>query len=127
GLPRPSGAGCDIGAVEVQTASQQVLCANQYTGQLVSPRSGVCASSLVELEAPDSYPMTFCVNPYTGAVRYAANGNCGYGQPHVVPDDGNLFTCVNPYTGANRWVETYGACLPHELPNLVPAEAYQPI
>ncbi len=129
GLPRPSGAGCDIGAVELQTAAQYPLCVNPYTGQLRSPvNGGGCLGSETELLVPDDYPMSFCINPYTGAVSYLSGANCPpRAQLHVVPDDGNLFTCVNRYTGANRRVETYGECRPNEVPNIVPAEAVVPV
>ncbi len=128
GLPRPSGAGCDIGSVEAQTASQYPLCVQPGTGQLMSPLNGAgCLPFQGTLVVPDDYPLTFCINPYTGGVHYLGNIACPPGmQAHVVPDDGNLYTCVNAYTTANRRVEEYGACATNEAPNIVPAEAAVP-
>ncbi len=106
GYPRPSGLGCDIGAVEVQTAATYPLCVNPYTGRVMSPLSGVCPPRHDELDVPEIYPATFCIDAYTGALSFTATCNPPR-QAHLMPDDGDLLTCVNRYTGANRWVEDH--------------------
>ncbi|MEZ4570852.1 MAG: choice-of-anchor Q domain-containing protein [Thermomicrobiales bacterium] len=49
GEPRPSEPACDIGAVEIQPGPAFVLCADYYTGRVLSPLSGQCGARRFEL------------------------------------------------------------------------------
>ncbi len=120
GEPRPVGVACDIGAVEVQEITSYVLCASYYTGRVVSPPSGTCGANQLELVLPDDLPLEFCIDAYTGGVRYIFGAPCNPpGQPHTVPDDGDLLTCVSKYTGVNRRVFNHNQCTPYELANTI--------
>lgn len=121
GETRPSGSACDIGSVEVQQ-STFVLCASYYTGSVVSPASGQCGPTQIELETPEDLPLSFCINTWTGAVQYTFGRPCNPPrQAHTVPDDGDLLTCVSLYTGSHRWVFNHSQCTPYELPNTISA------
>lgn len=119
---RPVGPACDIGSVEVQSGSAFVLCADYYTGRVLSPLNGQCNARQYELVVPDSFPLVFCIDVYTGAVSYTFGRPCNPPrQVHVVPDNGVLLTCVSLYTGANRRVINHSQCTPYELPNSIGA------
>ena len=52
------------------------------------------------VDAPSEEPVTYCINPWTGALSYAASGVCSPAtQTHIMPDDGDLLVCVSKYTG----------------------------
>ncbi len=118
---RPSGSGCDIGAVEVQQNAAFPLCASRYTGGAVFiPLSGGCYAGQTELVVRGS--LSFCINPYTGKVSYTFGRPCNPPQwTHTLPDDGDLLTCVSQYTGAVRWVLSLNQCSPYEMPLTIPA------
>ncbi len=122
GLPRPSGAGCDIGAVEVQI-SDYPLCVQAGTALLMSPLNGAgCAPNQYEIVTPLAGPTTFCISPWSGAVYYLFGTPCPpvFGV-HTLPDNGDLLTCVNGYTTANRRVFDHAQCTAIETPNTIPA------
>ncbi len=122
GFPRPVGAGCEIGSVELQTDSLLTLCASYYTGRVTSPLSGQCGPGTFELDVPEMYPLTFCIDIYSGILSFSRTGACAAPrQPHLMPDAGNLLTCVSLYTGANRRVYDHSQCSVYELPNFIPA------
>ncbi|MEZ4520854.1 MAG: right-handed parallel beta-helix repeat-containing protein [Thermomicrobiales bacterium] len=122
GKPRPAGAGCDIGAVELQTAATYALCADYYTGRVMSPFNGQCGTRQFELDVPESYPLAFCIDAYTGVVGYTFGRPCNPPrQIHLMPDDGDLLTCVSYYTSLNRRVYNHSQCRPNEIPNFIPA------
>ena len=121
GRPRPVEQ-CEIGSVELQTAATYVLCANYYTGRVLSPYNGECGPGTFELNVPEIYPITFCIDAWTGAVAFTSGGPCNPPrQVHEMPEDGDLLACVSLYTGVNRRVYSEAQCLPYELPNLIPA------
>ena len=94
------------------------LCASYYTGAVSSPLVGGCAPGQVEMVVPAN--LSFCLDPYTGAVLYLFGRPCSSLRiEHVLPDDGDLLTCVNLYTRANRWVMSHGQCTAYETPNTI--------
>ncbi len=120
GEPRPSGAACDIGSVEVQQ-STFALCASYYTGRVSSPRSGACGAYQLALETPEDLPLAFCIDAWTGLVNYTFGNPCNAPRyTHTVPDDGALLTCVSLYTGLNRAVLSHAQCNAYEVPNTIP-------
>lgn len=119
GIARPSGARCEIGAVEL---AQAVICANRYTGQVRGPLADqTCASTSTPLVLPSEEPETLCIHPSTGALTWAPRGNCGALLKHVVPDSGPLSYCEHTLTGALRYSRT-GACSPVERGGVLPAD-----
>ncbi len=118
--PRPVEA-CEIGSVELQTAATYTLCVNYYTGRVLSPLNGQCGAGTYELDVPEVYPVTFCIDTYTGIVHVTRSCNPPR-QPHLMPDAGDLLTCVNLYTSVNRRVLNESQCNAYEVPNLIPAE-----
>ena len=121
--PRPVGDGCEIGSVELQTASTYPLCVHFYDNRVLSPLSGECGPGQYELNVPEIYPTTFCVDVYTGIVYYLFNNPCSFPrQPHMMPASGDLLTCVHAFHQTNRRVFDHSQCGAYEIPNLIPAE-----
>lgn len=118
GLLRPQGAGCEIGAVELEGTA---ACANRATGQLTGLlANGTCPSTSVPLLLPSPDPVTFCINRSTGAIIWSARGNCSPATlVHVIPDDGPLSYCQHIYTGALRYTRT-GKCSAPERAGVIP-------
>ena len=121
--PRPVGDGCEIGSVELQTDSTYPLCVHFYDNRVLSPLSGECGAGQYELDVPEIYPTTFCVDAFTGIVYYFfGNPSCNPPrQAHMMPGSGDLLTCVHAFTQTNRRVFDHSQCGAHEIPNLIPA------
>ena len=121
--PRPSGANCDIGAVEVHPSPPVTVCVSTFTGQVVSATAGTCnPAAYYEVVLPSLTPQTFCYEPVAGALSHSLSGVCaGARLPHILPDDGDLLVCVDIFTGFNRRVADHSDCLANEQPGVLPA------
>ena len=123
GLPRPGGAFCDIGSVEVQPVPPLTLCVHRFTGQIYSPATGICDPAVYyEVDMPNTLSQTFCYDPATGALTHTLAGACPPTRTaHVTPADGDLLTCVSIFTGIHRWVFDHSQCTANETAVVVPA------
>jgi hypothetical protein len=125
-LPRPGGANCDIGAVEVQPVVVQpvTLCVSRFTARVYTFSNGSCdPASYYEVVMPSAAPQTFCIDPATGALSHVAGGVCPGGRTvHTTPADGDLLTCVSLFTGQHRAVVNHSQCIAgSENPLVIPA------
>lgn len=96
------------------------LCANHYTGQVVTVLRGSCPPLHTAIETPSVDPLTFCYNRYTGELRVMPRGCVGTFIAHVVPDDGDLHMCTNRYTSKTRYVRETQNCSTVEVRNVLP-------
>jgi hypothetical protein len=123
GAPRPSGRACDSGAVEFSVpTSSYPLCVYRYSRYVLSPLEGQCSvPGHVELVVPYHLPLTFCVERFTGVLRYRFGEPCSSPRlTHALPGNGDLLTCVDDYSGVNRWVLGHFLCRSTETPNTIP-------
>ena len=122
-LARPSGANCDIGAIEVHPSPPVTVCVSTFTGQVVSPTAGTCnPAAYYEVVLPSLIPQTFCYELGSGALSHSLTGVCaGARAPHILPDDGDLLVCVDIFTAFNRRVADHSDCLSTEQPGILPA------
>ena len=123
GIPRPQGPDCDRGSVEVvEPVDLTTLCTSFYTGAVTSPNSGQCGAGQWQINLPSPWPLTFCIDPFTGQVSFAFGGCTPPRTPHVIPTDGDLLVCWNRFTGELRHVTDQVFCnLGAEIPARIPA------
>ena len=112
-------AGETVATVDVEQIL--TLCVNRSAGTVRQANpNGTCNSGTIAVTVSEATTLTFCVNRYSQALRFAANGQCGGSElAHIAPVDGPLFYCESRWTGELRYSRT-GQCGAYENAGVIP-------